>query len=538
MPHINVGGLEILKIQESEIRSNLAEHIAHLDPMLTVIKEEHYIGFDDGRKAFIDILAKDKFGCYTVIELKKSNKSARTTIQQLLKYTSFLKEKYQLENSQIRCIAVSTHWDELRSPFSEFKKFSDYEVKGYSLEYSEGKPPILNEVDPDFIVGDNKPLSSFFCFKFETKEIRDRNIEIFESVLRRAKSLNYVTFPLHVFEGMETPAEPYCMDEYPYAFAWVVFHGDIGKLSSEISEFEVDSSELGFLAMWENSYELSKLRTKIVAEYLESSENIGFFKGYAIHTLNNLFTICDFDDSILYRGSMFEDGIYSEGEIIDMCNGINGLHPYIYISKTTPMRIVNYNTTRQDIDKFLVHNQKWNKAINDILFTLDEKDFIEFEVYNPLNVLGFINDLCVEGKSERLPYAVVRVTRESGRVDNYYGLLLCEEETSPPSPLEAILKSYPDKDTFRSRSVINTITEYDEKLSSLLGLSYGFIHENESKVFSPDKGLWLDSDLENVNTMNHFVHSNIEFVREVGNLYKKWEIGVGNGTNMVVINKA
>ncbi|WP_193448381.1 hypothetical protein, partial [Vibrio chemaguriensis] len=210
----------------------------------------------------------------------------------------------------------------------------------------------------------------------------------------------------------------------------------------------------------------------------------------------------------------------------------------IYISKTTPMRTVNYNTTRQDIDKFLAHNKTWNKAINDILFTLDEKDFIEFEVYNPLNVLGFINDLCVEGKSERLPYAVVRVTRESGRVDNYYGLLLCEEETSPPSPLEAILKSYPDKDTFRSRSVVNTITEYDEKLSSYLGLSYGFIHENESKVFSPDKGLWLDSDLENVNTMNHFVHSNIEFVREVGNLYKKWEIGIGNGTNMVVINKA
>lgn len=529
-----------MNIKESEIRTNLAKYIDALDPMLNVVKEEHYISFADGRKAFIDILAKDKFGCYTIIEIKKSNKSARTTTQQLYKYASFFKEKYQVENSQIRCVVVSTHWNELNAPFSEFKQFSDYEVKGYQINYIHNKKPLLKEVDPVFVVGDNKPLSSIYCFKFRSKEIRDENIVILKGILEKINSLNYVIFPLHVFDGKEGEAKAYSMEEFPYAIAWVVFSGNKDGVKLEIDDLIISSElddEFGFLSMWESNKEISILRTRIVILYLKLSENLGFFKGYAIHTLNNLFGICDFDAPLIYNGPMFDDGLYSEGEIIDMSNGINGLHPYIYISKMSPVRVVNFNTTRQDVNKFLSHNQRWNVAINEILISLEDKDIIEFEIYNPLNILGYLNDLCVDGKSTRLPYAKVRVTRENGEIDEYYGLLLCEKDYCDSSPLQAILNSYPDKNTFRSRSVVNTLTEYDEKLSSILGLSYGFFHLNEGKVFSSNQEVWVECDIQSMKTIQDFIHINIDFVREVGELYRKWEIGIGNANNMVMFDE-
>mgnify|MGYP006215024479 CR=1 FL=1 len=63
-----------MKIKESIIRENISKHISLLDKNLKLVAQEHYIKMPDGKTAFIDILAKDDFGCFTVIELKKATK--------------------------------------------------------------------------------------------------------------------------------------------------------------------------------------------------------------------------------------------------------------------------------------------------------------------------------------------------------------------------------------------------------------------------------------------------------------------------------
>ena len=77
-----------MKIKEAEIRENIAEYIKTLDPNLKVVAQEHYIKMPNGRTAYVDILAKDEFGCFTLIELKKSDQTARSAIQQLMKYAN------------------------------------------------------------------------------------------------------------------------------------------------------------------------------------------------------------------------------------------------------------------------------------------------------------------------------------------------------------------------------------------------------------------------------------------------------------------
>lgn len=63
-----------MKITEFEIREKLAVNLDLLDPNLVLVKQEYAIILPDGRKGFVDILARDKFGCFTIIEIKKAIK--------------------------------------------------------------------------------------------------------------------------------------------------------------------------------------------------------------------------------------------------------------------------------------------------------------------------------------------------------------------------------------------------------------------------------------------------------------------------------
>ncbi|MCW1890154.1 hypothetical protein OK016_16385 [Vibrio chagasii] len=53
-----------MKITEFEIREKLAVNLDLLDPNLVLVKQDHAIILPDGRKGFVDILARDKFGCF------------------------------------------------------------------------------------------------------------------------------------------------------------------------------------------------------------------------------------------------------------------------------------------------------------------------------------------------------------------------------------------------------------------------------------------------------------------------------------------
>ncbi len=152
--------------KESIIREVIAKNIGSFDKNLKLVAQEHYISMPDGKKAYVDILAKDEFGCFTIIELKKSNQTARSAIQQLYKYASFLKRKNRLEESQIRCIILSTVWEELDAPFSEFERFSEYEVKGYQVHYTPNQIPSFTAIEPNYQKGNIKPLDNFIFFEF------------------------------------------------------------------------------------------------------------------------------------------------------------------------------------------------------------------------------------------------------------------------------------------------------------------------------------------------------------------------------------
>ncbi|WP_409279476.1 hypothetical protein, partial [Pseudomonas defluvii] len=396
---------------------------------------------------------------------------------------------------------------------------------------------------PEFITGCNKPLGSFYLFTYKEQKHRDQSLGLLLKLLESIPSINGITFSLNAIESKKPMLESYMLDKYPFGIAWVVFTGNDKEIETELSKINhTDNNDEKYinshLARWESSQIESKQRSKIIKLHLNECQNLGPFKGYATHTLNNLFHICDFDSAPVKKGPMFDDDLYTDGEAIDLACGITGLHPYIFITSTSPHRHVHFNTLRLDLDAFLKHNTSWQKCVGELFSSLCEYDEIDIQIFNPLNIFGLLNDLYVDGTSQRIPHIKARVTSQNGETREYYGGLFWNMQKSNTSPAEAISSSYPNLNTFRARSVINTITEYDEALSDTLGLSYGLLDLTDSKRYYPEEQAWTNIDLKQISNLEDFVMQNDDLIVSVGAFFSAHGIGIGNRTNTVEINNA
>ena len=106
------------KYTESEIRDIIADNLQCIEPGMVLIDTEHYLPNYKGTKGFVDILAKDCKDHLTVIEVKKSNSTAREAIHEVFKYLEGVKINKGLRDDEIRLLILSTEWDELLIPFS------------------------------------------------------------------------------------------------------------------------------------------------------------------------------------------------------------------------------------------------------------------------------------------------------------------------------------------------------------------------------------------------------------------------------------
>ncbi len=108
---------------EARIRDYLANNINFISDDLTVIGKEYKIAITTDKKwksgqkvnirGFIDILAQDSDGNYVIIEIKRSEKTAREAIDEVLKYAYMLEAEFGVRESEIRIIIVSSEWDSL-----------------------------------------------------------------------------------------------------------------------------------------------------------------------------------------------------------------------------------------------------------------------------------------------------------------------------------------------------------------------------------------------------------------------------------------
>lgn len=118
---------------EDKIRDKLADNLDLFGMGLALIDKEFYIPEINTTRSYIDILAKDQENNYVVIEVKRSNQSAREAIHEIYKYTEAITDKYRVTPGEVKSIIVSTEWRELYVPFSAFVNESKNTIIGFEI---------------------------------------------------------------------------------------------------------------------------------------------------------------------------------------------------------------------------------------------------------------------------------------------------------------------------------------------------------------------------------------------------------------------
>lgn len=188
---------------EAELRDHLADHLDLVATGLTLLKTEYGLDNPNGAGGRIDILARDTFDHVICIEIKRSDNSARSTLNELGKYVTLLVERDRVPKEMVRCIVVSTNWSELLLPLSYFAHTSGVDVTALHATVEDGTiilQPValqplqfLPQLSPDMDL-----------IRFEAAEPRQRYADF---IVGRAAQMPFVRLALLLFAAKPTLPE-------------------------------------------------------------------------------------------------------------------------------------------------------------------------------------------------------------------------------------------------------------------------------------------------------------------------------------------
>lgn len=130
----NTADIQAILQNEFKLRDYIVEHLDDLERGLRLLKKEYELpNTRGGAGGRTDILAADALDHIVVIEVKRSNKTAREATHELSKYISLLIERDRVPRELIRCVVVSTAWHELELPLAYFRATAQVDVIGMEV---------------------------------------------------------------------------------------------------------------------------------------------------------------------------------------------------------------------------------------------------------------------------------------------------------------------------------------------------------------------------------------------------------------------
>ena len=227
---------------EDELRDEISLNLGLLEPGLLLININYAVRNSRGADGSFDILAKDKYGNFVIIEVKRSEVAARQALHELSKYISLFMEDQKVDKQKIRCFVVSTHWHELDVPLSYFRENMPVDVKGFTVDAPNKVLRINERVLPPI---DSLPKlcpDARFLF-FETQE---RMLKSTNALADMTQMFSQIRAALVLLEPLEnetndTPKAVLCV--------WRIADSDLDKVASFIGVDDSDS-ERGYYEGW------------------------------------------------------------------------------------------------------------------------------------------------------------------------------------------------------------------------------------------------------------------------------------------------
>lgn len=500
---------------ENKIRDMLANNLELLEPGLVHIETEHKLPNLHGSKGSIDILARDSAGHRVIIELKRSDTSARSAIHELCKYVVLFKAVHGVPSHRLRCFLVSTHWHELRAPFAEFIKTSDYQAEGFELNVTpDGTPVSAKRVE----LLDLPEAVEFFLHHdillFECEEDRDAVTVAVADHLMQAGAVAAFVCRLN-----NAPRSPQVI--YPYALYAVVGGLESAVLARLKADLEL---EYGMDEVDSNPTLLPQEFSRRVFEnpLLNSdSYEIGYPDKLATILRTNWKCV-----EIVRRGRMASAVAVSDAELLSSLQGLDGQNTMIYQRIATPLVRNSWADFVNAASKSLQGNTTWERDFD--LFTrfiekFHPRSHVSAKIYNPLQTPFSLSKLAIDKDYDYLPVMEI-VSSENGANALVLVGILAWNGQKPVKNVAGLLRGVASTSQYMIYQHFGETWKLDEVLVQRLGLQY------QSFVLKPKKGGELDiftfSDSEeelslvrwvprNQWSLDQYVHEHLDLIKEM-----------------------
>lgn len=492
---------------EDKIRDFLANDLSFLENGLTVIKKEYYLPNHFGSKGYIDILARDIFNNFVIIEIKRSQASSREAIQEILKYVGLIKQSFKARDGEIRIIIVSTHWDELIVPFSELSYQTSLTVKGIHLFVDNGNIPksqkeILPIKPPEI---KRKFSKTYFLYLSYTQSNRQR---CYNYITQRAKQIGINDYVL-VSLTCDIKKLPQVL--YPYAICFAFQSASIKEYDVIIKAGgqEIDMDEGDFESLEEYKDYLEQILTIALNKerYHDSAESC------CPEKLDNAIVRGNWTVDNIYRFGIFNsDPRYVDELLLRELRGLDGSSAVKYLNFTESIQHDRLLEIEENCITPIENNSIWKEHIESIfkfLKSQNEKYRLIVHIYSPRSVFESVCCTYIDQEHEFLPMYLIFVDfLDTNKLFVFNGRLAWTGEQVNLSNNIAFLED--NANTLVNRFIDCILGHFEEEVLMQWNLQY----ENSLDIY------------ENGNLVNEgqisIISNNIEFINSKNQSFYDW----------------
>jgi hypothetical protein len=452
-------------MNENSIRDLLAKDLSIIEPGLQLLEIEKFIPSELGTKSFLDILAKDGFDHWVIIEVKKTNAAAREAAHEVFKYVEAVQRHFGARNDEIRAIVVSVEWGEMLVPFSRLRLETTIAIDGVRLELDESIEKL--QIFPvDFV-----PMSNgrYLAPWHELNLYHDRlnlesGIKSYDKSCKAKGIKDYIMVVLKAAEDFHERAtltieaslkalgyhNKFDCEQFEYErFEYILYFSPqiltkqfcLGVIKSDPERF---AEVIEVTAKMDEKAELCTLHENVY--YVEPIPFRDYFEiGYAAKFGQKLLVDEGWIvERVLRRGKFERNTLLADRAIIEELKGSTGSSGQLFSRSINLANRAHISSAREGISVALSTNPAWlaqlNRVIDEISLAVPNGQ-ANIQISNPSSGVFTLYFLAIEkDKLSCMPrYEVVVENTEGFICQVYFGLLVPSGE---PIPFNEILQKY------------------------------------------------------------------------------------------------
>jgi hypothetical protein len=419
---------------EDRIRDYLADHLELIEKGLRFVAKEYALSSSVGAGGRIDLLARDVFGHVVVIEIKRSDKTARQALNEIHKYTALFRISQGLDEARIRLIVVSTEWHELILPLSEFAETTDYPVEGMLITaLSNGVVEDISKVT----------LLKKGC---ALKISRAQCVYLYENAARRDRQFNRLVAAVKG-AGVEDFAILRC--DYSGKNPRVVYaHANYLCFASPLPDLTgAEAERLKARIEWDDN--LNEPDENFIVHI--NTAMLDFYDSLEIGYPEKLTAIrADWSTSVSARAGRLsrDQSVLTDEEIIAMAQAVEG-GSHFYLGKISSPRFeASWTRLRADLDLVLRGNRRFQEVVPRFIDEVKADAptaTVSVSIYNPCNLFLTLYWIAWTQDYSRCPQLEIVVEdRVKGWVKVLIGFLAWDGQDIQATPEEIANRVYGD----------------------------------------------------------------------------------------------